>query len=114
MEEDGPPGKLPDLPRFGGGVGVGRAAQLRGGAGGPAKNKPMITTMAPWAMTAAPQRTQPQQRRSAAPWAPPAPGKAGTSPEKRTAVAPPPPPPQAFLDSCPGLSGRGGMHLSSS
>ena len=41
-------------------------------------------------------------------WAPPPPGKAGASPERKKPQggAPrPPPPPQAFLDSCPGLSG---------
>lgn len=121
MDEDGPPAEtLPDLPRLGGRV-VGRAAELRsgearqGGAGGTtAKNKPKVVTMAPWAgnprggatTTTTRQPRTTQHRRTAAPWAPPAPGKAGTSPKKASAL-PPPPPPQAFLDSCPGLSGKG-------
>lgn len=102
---------LPALPRFGGG----RAAELaateapRGKMGKPGSDKPVITTMAPWAMrpggTGA--KASSRQRRAPSTWSPPEPGKAGTSPEKRSALAAPrpPPPPQAFLDSCPGLSG---------
>ena len=102
---------LPALPRFGGG----RAAVLaateapRGKMGKPGSDKPVITTMAPWAMrpggTGA--KASSRQRRAPSTWSPPEPGKAGTSPEKRSALAAPrpPPPPQAFLDSCPGLSG---------
>ena len=131
-----------DLPRFEADAQAIREADLRAaaaatsargdptGAGAPrlGNGKPRITTTAPWAMGA---RAAPpaRQRRTAAPWVPPAPGKPGTSPEKRSGVGlgsvselgkslpphqstttaplpPPPPPPQAFLDNCPGLSDR--------
>ena len=82
---------LPALPRFGGG----RAAELaateapRGKMGKPGSDKPVITTMAPWAMrpggTGA--KASSRQRRAPSTWSPPEPGKAGTSPEKRSALA---------------------------
>ena len=131
-----------DLPRFEADADAVREADLRAAAaataardGVPAgvsaprmgNGKPRITTTAPWAMGAGRPAPPARQRRTAAPWAPPAPGKPGTSPTKQSAVglgstsqmrtslpphqsttttAPPPPPPQAFLDSCPGLSDR--------
>mmetsp|Transcript_1108 Transcript_1108/g.4756 ORF Transcript_1108/g.4756 Transcript_1108/m.4756 type:complete len:290 (+) Transcript_1108:3-872(+) len=88
-----------DLPRFEADAQAIREADLRAaaaatsargdptGAGAPrlGNGKPRITTTAPWAMGA---RAAPpaRQRRTAAPWVPPAPGKPGTSPEKRSGV----------------------------
>ena len=87
---------LPALPRFGGG----RAAELaateapRGKMGKPGSDKPVITTMAPWAMrpggTGA--KASSRQRRAPSTWSPPEPGKAGTSPRSA-----PRSPPRALL-----------------
>ena len=105
----------------------GRAASLRaqgvprGKMGAPGSGRPLITTVAPWAIpttnragpSSSTARFQPRGTTRA--WAPPAPGEPATSPSKRGAAslaptpssAPPEPnaAPLAFLNQCPGLSG---------
>ena len=105
----------------------GRAASLRaqgvprGKMGAPGSGRPLITTVAPWAIpttnragpSSSTARFQPRGTTRA--WAPPAPGEPATSPSKRGAASlaptPSPAPPEpnaaplAFLNQCPGLSG---------
>ena len=104
----------------------GRAASLRaqgvprGKMGAPGSGRPLITTVAPWAIpttragpSSSTARFQPRGTTRA--WAPPPPGEPATSPSKRGAASlaptPSPAPPEpnaaplAFLNQCPGLSG---------